>query len=167
MTTSSPVAPAVASAESLTPAHTVSEHDCAGWDSCPNPAHRQTASTTAAMGFDYVSVHDVYGALANGGSISVEEFPAGEIIKAAEVAGRDSHNGDDEHAPLVLRLTTDPVGGAPQDTVWFHPDQYDRLDVIARARAALDAAEAALLSVGHVDNAHTAGARLLREYERS
>lgn len=110
----------------------------------------ETTSPSAAR-FDYVNVHEIYAALTDGGSISVEEFPRGEIVEAAKRAEDSAY---DAHAPLVMSLTRDSVGGAPFDTVWFHPDQDDRLDVITRARAALDAAEAALEAVGYVNKAH-------------
>lgn len=111
------------------------------------------ASAESPM-FDYVTSNDLFAVLAGRrGTISVEEFPRGEIAEAADAAQRAADR-DDACAAIVLSLTADEVGGIPYDTVWFHPDQDDRLDVIRRARAALEAAEAALHAVGYVDKVH-------------
>ena len=48
------------------------------------PAADGQAATTPR--FDYVSVHDVYAALAGGGGFSVAEYPRGEITEAAKLA---------------------------------------------------------------------------------
>lgn len=100
----------------------------------------------------YAVAKGVFAALSSGASISVEEFPRGDAADAAQrAADRMREDGD---SAVVLSLTRDVVGGAAIDTVWFHPDEDAKLEVIDRARAALDAAEAALESVGYVDNAH-------------
>lgn len=130
-----------------------------------------TTTEIPRVRFNYVRVNDVYGALAGGGGVYIEEYPRGEIGEAAKIAGRRADT-EETTASLVIGLTADTVGGAPHDTVWFHPDQDDRLAVIARARAALDAAEAALEAVGYVDKAHmcaadyrTAGERARNAFE--
>lgn len=111
-----------------------------------------TSSTTQTTNIRYATVHDVFAAFDDNVSVSVEEFPRGEIVEAAKRAERKDRNDGD--ASLVLSLTRDEVGGAPNDTVWFHPDEDAKLEVIDRARTALDNAEAALLAVGYIDRAH-------------
>lgn len=123
---------------------------------------------TDHVAFDYVRVNDIYGALANGASISIEEFPKGEIVEAARVAERRASSTDGVGA-VVIDMTADVVGGAPNDTVWFHPDDEARLETIARARAALDNAEAALDAVGYQDRVHLRASdyRTAQERERN
>jgi hypothetical protein len=118
--------------------------------------------------FDYVRANDIFGALSSGASISIEEFPKGEIVEAARVAERRASSTDGVGA-VVIDLSADVVGGAPNDTVWFHPDEDARLDIIARARAALDNAEAALDAVGYQDKVHLCGSdyRTAQERERN
>lgn len=99
----------------------------------------------------YAMPIDVFAAFRDGASVSVEEFPRGEIVAAAK---RADHSAYDAHSPLVISLTKDSVGGAAIDTVWFHPDEDARLETIDRARTALDNAEAALLAVGYMDRVH-------------
>ena len=96
--------------------------------------------------------HDVFAAFKDHASVSVEEFPRGDAADAAQrAADRMKEDGD---SAVVLSLTRDVVGGAAIDTVWFHPDEDAKLEVIDRARTALDNAEAALLAVGYMDRAH-------------
>lgn len=97
----------------------------------------------------YAIPNDVYASLEGGGSISVEEHPAGGIEYAAALAEKRGNIT----STLLLSLSRDP-DGPPLDTVWFHPDQSARLELIRKARAALDAAEAALEAVGWMDDAH-------------
>lgn len=125
-------------------------------------------SPTSQRTFDYVRANDIFGALANGASISIEEFPKGEIVEAARLAERRA-DFDGGVGAVVISLMADVVGGAANDTVWFHPDEDARLDVIARARAALDAAEAALDAVGYQDKVHLCSAnyRTVQERERN
>lgn len=98
----------------------------------------------------YAVPNDIYAALKRGGSISVEEYPRGGITKAAERAEGMEHEAEDATMVLSLALDGDK---SPMSTVWFHPDREDRLELIDRARAALDDAEAALLAVGYMDDA--------------
>lgn len=124
--------------------------------------------TDGAHRFDYVRANDIYGALANGASISIEEFPKGEIVEAARVADRRANSVDGVGA-VVIDLSADVVGGAANDTVWFHPDDDARLETIARARAALAAAEAALDAIGYQDKVHLCGSdyRTVQQRERN
>lgn len=102
----------------------------------------------------YATPNDVYASLRGGGCVSVEEFPRGEILDAAKLAeARMEGENSSYDAPFVILLGKD-VDGSAIDTVWFHPDQDDRLEAMQRARAALDAAEAALRACGYADNAH-------------
>lgn len=102
----------------------------------------------------YATPGEVFAALEDGGTISVEEFPQGDIELGARAAWRREDMSTD--AAIVLAVAHDGVGGSPIDAVWFHPDQTNRLDVLRRARAALEAAEAALVACGWVDDAHLA-----------
>lgn len=99
----------------------------------------------------YATPNDVYAGLKGGGSIAVEEYAGGEIATAAELAGKREHGADD--ASIVISLCIDG-DQARMNTIWMHPDEDARLELIDRARMALDDAEAALLAVGYVDNAH-------------
>ena len=111
-----------------------------------------TSSIAQTDRIRYAIPNDVFAAFEDDASVSVEEFPGGEITKAAAIAeSRDRNPGD---SALVLSLTGDAVGGTPIDTVWFHPDEDARLEAIDRARIALNNAEAALLAVGYIDRAH-------------
>jgi hypothetical protein len=112
----------------------------------------QTTETMTTNPIRYATANDVFATLNNGGSISVEEYPSGDIAQAALSADRITSRGD-HGATMVLALDRDSVDGTPIDRVYFHSDRSDRLAVIDRARAALDAAEAALRAVGYVDNA--------------
>lgn len=109
--------------------------------------------TSMTSTIKYATANDVFASLTNGGSISIEEFPGGDIAQAALSADRSIARKDSDGAAIIVELTRDSVEHDPIDTVWFHSDQGDRLAVITRARAALDAAEAALKAVGWVDNA--------------
>lgn len=115
--------------------------------STSSPAEPDGASAESPI--IYAMANDVFATRVSGGSISIEEFPKGEITKAADFADRISdHEGGSN---VIVALAVDSVGGAPNDYILFHPDESDRLAVIARARAALEAAEAALLACGYVD----------------
>lgn len=113
----------------------------------------------------YAMVNDVFAALEDGSSISIEECPGGSFAQAADLA--DKRDRSAEGGTIVLSLTNDTVGGAPIDTLWFHPDQDNRLAIIDRARAALDAAEAALEAVGYMDKAHLGDYRTAAQRERN
>lgn len=111
-----------------------------------------TIAATDTARIQYATPRDVFAAFEGGASISVEEFPNGSAAAAAERAqNRSREDGD---ASLVVSINNDSVGGAHNDTVWFEPDEDARLEVIRRARIALDNAEAALLAVGWMDKVH-------------
>jgi hypothetical protein len=103
-------------------------------------------SATTADRFDYVTAHDVFGSLTEGGSISVEEWPGGDMHAVAKEL-------DGKVGVIVVRIDQDIVGGAPIDTVSMHPDECDRLALIGRAIQALEHAREALKSTGYVDGA--------------
>lgn len=96
---------------------------------------------------DYATPNGVFAGLRDGGSISVEEWPAGDLKPIAELVGR-------QEGVLLLQIAQDVVGGAPIDTVSMHPDEDNRLALIARAIQALENARAALLACGYRDLVH-------------
>jgi hypothetical protein len=114
-----------------------------------------TSSIELTKRIRYATPNDVFAAFQEGGSVSVEEFPNGEAADAATRAVANEREAGD--STIVLSLKNDGAPGAHVDTVWFHPDEDARLEAIDRARIALDNAEAALMAVGYVDQAHLRG----------
>ena len=94
--------------------------------------------------FAYVTPNDVFAGLKDGGSICVEEWAYGDLVAIAKRV-------EQKKGTLLIDMTDDGVGDATHDRVSVHPDESDRLALIARARKALDDAEAALLACGYVD----------------
>lgn len=102
---------------------------------------------------EYVTANDVFAGLRGGGSVSVEEWPGGDLVPvAARASGR--------RGVLLVELvdengewsatSVDP--GGPNDTVSMHSDECDRLALLDRAIEALQNARAALLAVGYTDH---------------
>lgn len=116
----------------------------------------QSSRPAEGSRISYVTLHDVYANLADGGSVWVEEVPDGEWKQAGEqldrmnrAAIRGGYSLEDD-AAILVQLTGD-ADGTVYNRVLFHGDEDDRLSVIRRARRALDDAEAALLACGYVD----------------
>lgn len=88
-------------------------------------------------------MNDVFASLTDGGSIAVEEWPAGDLEQAAKRAS--------DEGVLLLEISEDSVGGAPTDRVSLHPDESNRLALIDRGIQALENARDALKACGYVD----------------
>jgi hypothetical protein len=80
--------------------------------------------------------------LPEGGTISVQEWPAGELVPVAKrIEGNEG--------VLLLEIADDL--GSPTDTVSMHGDESDRVTLISRAIVALENARDALKAAGYVD----------------
>jgi hypothetical protein len=103
-----------------------------------------TAATEDASRFRYVTPNDVYASLVGGGSISVEEWPRGDLRAMAPNLERT------ESGVLILEVADD-TEGVPMDRVSIHPDEGHRLALIEKGIRALENARVALKAVGYVD----------------
>jgi hypothetical protein len=92
--------------------------------------------------FEYVTPNDVYARLAGGGSVSIEEWPDGDLCALAERLRQRSG---------VVIVVPGEDSGNPMDLVTIHPDEGARLALIDDALRALGNARAALTHTGHVD----------------
>jgi hypothetical protein len=112
---------------------------------------QMTTTTEPTSRFDYVTPNEVFAALADGDSVSVVEWPRGDLVAHAQWLER-RENGTE--GVLLVEVDEDCVGGTVTDRVSMHPDEDARIKLLNRGIRAMENARDALIQAGYVDLAH-------------